>query len=156
MVSSMIYRALIDHLKVMPVDVNCQAHVDAICVINPSPLMYSVDDEITLAREAAIDHTEIVLGMIPLEDMTLFARDRKGLALVRQYALKLVENVYMYASAANKHRKKMSLVTKLSTRRRLYPKFKSMMPIYAVILEKVDHKTMQKYDISEEEISKYI
>jgi hypothetical protein len=152
----MIYRALIDHMATSLADLNCQNNVEASCVVNRSPVMHSVDDDMTLSRIAVKDHTDVVIGMIPIEDMSLYARDRKDLGQVRQYTLKLVDNIYLYASAAYKHRKMMNSVMKWSNRRKMMPKLKRLLPVYAKNIEKYDRETMKKLNIPVEEVATHV
>lgn len=146
----MIYRSIIGQLSSGTIDLDCQSHVESLSRVNPSQMMNSVNKDYFLERTPALDSSELILGMFPIENMTLFSQDRDGLSLVRQYCFKLVDNIHVYAQAAYKDRKSLAMRTKISERKNMYSILKKIMPQYCSMLQVKDKQLMSKYGIEDD------
>lgn len=83
-----------------------------------------IDSTITRIDVGNKGQLEMVGGMIPLKEMGRFERDRNGIGLVKEYILKVLDNLYQHVELSYRERKSMIVMNKILLRRKLGEKMR--------------------------------
>lgn len=135
----MIYQCCLDLFSKSTVPLaDNQSHIFPKYRIEHIDSVWKVADDFTLTEVSTSIQKEMVGGMIPIEDLTLFVRDRKGAALLRDYIAKAIDNIYRYADAAAQHRKQMAIQDKITKRKKVLSKIEKQMPHYVKMVRESD------------------
>lgn len=94
----------------------------------------------------------MVTGVIQLQDMSLFEKDRNGLTYLKEYVLKLIDNYYQYASQSGKNRREMVVMARIATRRRMVGQLNRVMPEYVKKLSEDEKLLIKSLNIGKDVI----
>lgn len=153
----MIYAAFTDHFSsILPIvgKANVWDVEEASRRIRPTPVHTLVGSNLDVRAVSNKGLTEMVSGLIPLADMSLFVKDRSGLSNVKQHLLKLIDNFYQYSLASLKERKFLAGLSKIVTRRRMVGLLRPVMPDYIKRLEEQEKQFLKKHQLENIDVEK--
>ncbi len=97
---------------------------------------------------------DLILGTIPLSNMSLLVADPAGLPTVKEYLSKFIDCVYQYASISYEERKKMTLISRLALRRKMSDRLARVMPDYVEKLRRDEAAVLRQHGIPVDEVEK--
>ena len=153
----MIYAAFTDHFtNVLPIvgKANVWDVEDASRRISPTPVHTLVGSNLDVRSVSNKGLTEMVSGMIPLANMSLFVKDRSGIGSVKQHLLKLIDNLFQYSQAGLKERKLMAGLSKIVARRRMISQLDPIMPGYVNRLRKQEKQFLELNQLDNMDLDK--
>ncbi len=160
-VSSIVYRAVIDLFRGMPAHVSSDGPQSTELFPSRLPLSLAssikkIDAGMRVTDSEEVPADELILGTIPLSDMSLLSSDPNGLSTVKEYISKLVDCIYEYAHISYEERKKMTLVSRLALRRKMSDRLSRVMPDYTEKLKRDEAAVLQQHCIPVQEVEKLV